>query len=117
MTITVQERRTDLLYNPLACNRCGLCLEVCPFNVWELPEKGPAIMARPDDCTNCTACAKNCLGNAITVTNVGCGCIWNQSARRRGECEDTVVGAKEQPESSDSDSSCGCSSTKSSCCG
>lgn len=116
MTIQIQERRTDVLYNPLACNRCGLCLEVCPFNVWELPEKGPAIMARPDDCTNCTACAKNCLGNAITVTNVGCGCIWNQSARLRGECEDTVVGISKKSEEVQEKSSCGCSK-ESSCCG
>ena len=110
MTVVIQEKSTDVLYNPLACNRCGLCLEVCPFNVWELPEKGPAIMARPDDCTNCTACAKNCLGNAITVKNLGCGCIWNQAARLLNRVKDSEVGSEEE------ENTCG-SNTESSCCG
>ncbi|MFW9811557.1 MAG: ferredoxin family protein [Candidatus Thorarchaeota archaeon] len=84
--------RTDFIYDPKKCNRCGYCLEVCAFNVWDLPEKGPAIVARPEDCTNCTACAKNCLGQAITVVNLGCGCIWNQASKRKGNCQESIVG-------------------------
>ncbi len=110
MTIVIQEKRMDLTYDSTKCNRCGLCLEVCPFNVWELPENGPAIIVRPEDCTNCTACAKNCLGNAITVANMGCGCIWNEAGRRKTKREDTIVGAVDE-EKQDS-SGCG-----SSCCG
>lgn len=84
--------RTDFSYDPTKCNRCGNCLEVCGFNVWELPAEGPAVVARPEDCTNCTACAKNCLGGAITVMNLGCGCVWNQARKRQGGCQDTAVG-------------------------
>lgn len=58
-----------------------MCIEVCPFNVWELPDDGPAIVARGENCTNCTACAVNCLGNAIVVENLGCGCIWCKPVR------------------------------------
>ena len=109
MTVVTQEIKLDLGYDSARCNRCGMCLEVCPFNVWELPVDGPAVIARPEDCTNCTSCAKNCLGDAITVTNIGCGCIWNEAGRRKGKGKDSVVGP---------DNPSDCSSTGSnSCCG
>ncbi|NHI89075.1 MAG: 4Fe-4S dicluster domain-containing protein [Candidatus Thorarchaeota archaeon] len=92
MTVVTQQVDLEIEYDPHRCNRCGMCLEVCPFNVWELPVDGPAVIARPEDCTNCTACAKNCLGNAINVRNIGCGCIWNESARRSGKVEESVIG-------------------------
>ncbi|MFX1367464.1 MAG: ferredoxin family protein [Promethearchaeota archaeon] len=108
MTVVVKETGLELEYAPEQCSRCGMCLEVCPFNVWELPESGPAIMARPEDCTNCTSCAKNCLGAAITVKNIGCGCIWNQSARRAGKTDEVVVGSSDiQGCSSKENTSCG----------
>ncbi|MHA2425171.1 MAG: 4Fe-4S dicluster domain-containing protein [Candidatus Thorarchaeota archaeon] len=110
MTIVVQEKKLDISYDSSKCNRCGLCLEVCPFNVWELPVEGPAIIARPEDCTNCTACAKNCLGSAISVANIGCGCIWNEASRRQTKREDKLVGAVDEEQ----EDSCGCGP---SCCG
>ncbi|MHA2027272.1 MAG: 4Fe-4S dicluster domain-containing protein [Candidatus Thorarchaeota archaeon] len=90
MTVVNQELDLEIGYDTLRCTRCGMCLEVCSFNVWELPIDGPARIARPEDCTNCTSCAKNCLGAAITVRNIGCGCIWNESARRRDASEESV---------------------------
>ncbi|MFX1261856.1 MAG: ferredoxin family protein [Promethearchaeota archaeon] len=109
MTIVVEETGLGLDYNPSLCNRCGICLEVCPFSVWELPDDGPAVIARAEDCTNCTACAKNCLGGAIAVRNIGCGCIWNEAARRKGRCEEPVIGTPSKAEKSDSGSSSCCS--------
>lgn len=107
MTIVVEQKSLDIQYNPSLCNRCGMCVEVCPFNVWELPEEGPAVLARVENCTNCTACAKNCLGDAIAVLNMGCGCVWNESARRKGQCSESVVGPTEETsDSCSSDSSC-----------
>ncbi|MFQ5832215.1 MAG: ferredoxin family protein [Candidatus Thorarchaeota archaeon] len=91
MTIVLEDVGLEIEYNRQKCNRCGICLEVCPFGVWEMPEEGPAVLARIENCTNCTACAKNCLGGAIAVRNIGCGCIWNEAARRRGDCEESVV--------------------------
>lgn len=109
MTVVTQELDLEIGYDTARCTRCGMCLEVCPFNVWELPIDGPAILARPDDCTNCTSCAKNCLGVAITVRNIGCGCIWNESARRRGKSEESVVGPNSSSDcvSQDNQSCCG----------
>ncbi|MFW9943710.1 MAG: ferredoxin family protein [Candidatus Sifarchaeia archaeon] len=107
--LVVEDTGLDIMYSPERCNRCGLCLEVCPFNVWDLPDAGPAVIARGEDCTNCTSCAKNCLGSAITVRNIGCGCVWNEAARRRGACEESVVGPEETHGCSTpaSSSSCG----------
>lgn len=96
-TIVVQEQK-QFFYNPSKCTRCGNCLEVCGFDVWEIPDSGPAVVARPDNCTNCTACAKNCLGQAIMVTNFGCGCVWNQAGKQSDDpcCEqDVSVGGTE----------------------
>lgn len=108
MTLVTQEINLEIEYDPDLCNRCGMCLEVCPFNVWELLIDGPAIIARPEDCTNCTACAKNCLGHAISVKNIGCGCIWNQSARRNRKVEESVVSSNSDSCSSiDNKSRCG----------
>ncbi|MFW9805502.1 MAG: ferredoxin family protein [Candidatus Thorarchaeota archaeon] len=100
--ITISESgRTDFSYDPKKCNRCGNCLEVCGFDVWELPVEGPAVVARLEACTNCTACAKNCLGGAITVMNLGCGCVWNQARKRQGDCPDTAVGPTQESSSSE----------------
>ncbi|MFW9966944.1 MAG: 4Fe-4S dicluster domain-containing protein [Candidatus Thorarchaeota archaeon] len=109
MTIAVEESGLEISYDPERCSRCGMCLEVCPFNVWELPESGPAVISRPADCTNCTSCAKNCLGAAITVRNIGCGCIWNESARRSGITEESLVGPGDIQNCSSKDTT--------SCCG
>ncbi|MHA2140755.1 MAG: 4Fe-4S dicluster domain-containing protein [Candidatus Thorarchaeota archaeon] len=108
MTIVVEETGLGLDYSPQLCNRCGICLEVCPFAVWELPEEGPAVIARPEDCTNCTACAKNCLGAAISVKNIGCGCVWNEAARRKGRCDESVVGTPSVAEEAECGSSTCC---------
>ncbi|MHA1577663.1 MAG: 4Fe-4S dicluster domain-containing protein [Candidatus Thorarchaeota archaeon] len=104
--IVIEDSGFGITYDPTKCNRCGLCLEVCPFNVWELPEVGPAVIARSEDCTNCTSCSKNCLGDAITVNNMGCGCIWNQAGRQNDNCGETDPVASEVEQSPPDNTSC-----------
>ncbi len=105
--VEIEDSGFGIIYDPEKCNRCGLCLEVCPFNVWELPDVGPAVIARSENCTNCTSCAKNCLGDAITVNNMGCGCIWNQAGRQNDKCGETTAETTEEE--------C-CTSENTSCC-
>lgn len=71
----------DLIYLPdvvtlsiseEACNGCGMCIKVCPHDVFELLNKKSHI-ARRDYCMECGACAMNCPTQAITVTS-GVGC-------------------------------------------
>jgi len=71
----------DLVYLPdvvtlklceATCNGCGMCLKVCPHDVFELFRKKAHIVRR-DYCMECGACALNCPVQAITViSGVGC---------------------------------------------
>lgn len=80
------------------CNGCGMCLKVCPHDVFELSRKKAHIMRR-DNCMECGACALNCQAGAITV-NSGVGCA---AGIINGILNNT-------------EPSCGCSGTNSNCC-
>jgi ferredoxin len=56
------------------CNNCGMCMKVCPHEVFTLLDKKIRI-ARREYCMECGACKRNCSQDAISV-NVGdmCGC-------------------------------------------
>jgi NAD-dependent dihydropyrimidine dehydrogenase PreA subunit len=54
------------------CTGCGMCVSVCPHEVFELRDKKAVIINR-DACMECGACAKNCPVGAISVhSGVGC---------------------------------------------
>jgi NAD-dependent dihydropyrimidine dehydrogenase PreA subunit len=51
------------------CRDCGLCVEICPTDVFE--EDGPKQLAkvvRQDDCIGCTSCVYLCPSRCLTVT-------------------------------------------------
>lgn len=51
------------------CRDCGLCVEICPTDVFE--EDGPRQLAkvvRLDDCIGCTSCMYLCPSRCLTVT-------------------------------------------------
>ena len=54
------------------CTGCGMCLTVCPHQVFEMQGKKAAV-ADLDACMECGACARNCAFSAITVEE-GVGC-------------------------------------------
>jgi len=80
------------------CNGCGMCINVCPHNVFELSGKKAHIM-RKDYCMECGACSLNCAVNAISV-NSGVGCA---TAVISGILNNT-------------EPSCSCSDKESGCC-
>jgi len=54
------------------CNGCGMCVNVCPHEVFEISGKRARI-TDIDDCMECGACALNCQSGAISVkSGVGC---------------------------------------------
>jgi NAD-dependent dihydropyrimidine dehydrogenase PreA subunit len=82
------------------CIGCGMCVEVCPHNVFEIRDKKAMVLDK-DLCMECGACAQNCAAGAITVDKgVGCAVALINSMITGGE------------------PSCGCSNddSKSSCC-
>ncbi len=56
------------------CNGCGLCLEVCPQQVFSIGNSLSSITDR-DACMECGACARNCAPGAIYV-RPGVGCAY-----------------------------------------
>lgn len=54
------------------CVGCGMCLEVCPHQVFALEDR-KAKLIHVDSCMECGACAKNCPAAALEVdSGVGC---------------------------------------------
>lgn len=47
------------------CDGCSSCVEVCPAAVIDIVED-KAVIARPDDCTECRACEAACPNQAIS---------------------------------------------------
>ncbi len=54
------------------CNNCGMCIKVCPHEVFEMRDKKIHVIGR-DFCMECGACKMNCPVGAILL-NVGDGC-------------------------------------------
>jgi NAD-dependent dihydropyrimidine dehydrogenase PreA subunit len=84
-----------------SCSGCGMCIEVCPHDVFRL-DGGSATIARREGCMECGACALNCPTGAVTV-RAGVGCA---TAILNGLIRGT-------------EPSCGCGGpeSKGSCCG
>jgi len=59
------------------CNRCGVCVERCPTRAVDMTDEGPRI-ARPGDCTYCTACEAVCPEGAI---HCGYEIVWGDAAQ------------------------------------
>lgn len=80
------------------CIGCGMCLNVCPHNVFELKD-GKAKVSDKDSCMECGACAKNCPVSAIEVKS-GAGCAMS-----------IIIGKL-----TGSEPTCGCAEENDSCC-
>lgn len=63
-----------LEYYPEKCVNCGLCIDVCPHEVFTPGEKA-VVLSRPEACMECGACRVNCPTDAIEVES-GVGCAW-----------------------------------------
>jgi ferredoxin len=70
------------------CTGCGMCLDVCPHEVFRMNGKHVIIQNR-DACMECGACSQNCSANAIWVqSGVGCAnaVINAMLGRNSGKC-------------------------------
>lgn len=69
-----------------ACIGCGMCLAVCPHEVFAM-EHGKARIIDHDACMECGACRMNCPGGAVWVhSGVGCAqAIFNAILGRSSE--------------------------------
>ena len=53
------------------CKSCGICVQLCPVNVFDKDRKGRPTVARADDCTACRLCEQHCPDFAIEVFQSG----------------------------------------------
>jgi len=75
----------SLEFFPDRCVGCGMCIEVCPHEVFALIDKKAVILDR-DRCMECGACVTNCAFGAITVDKgVGCAAALINSMISGGE--------------------------------
>ncbi|MEW6671345.1 MAG: 4Fe-4S binding protein [Thermodesulfobacteriota bacterium] len=49
------------------CKRCGICVELCPKEVFGTDDIGTPEVVRPDECTQCLSCELHCPEYAIEV--------------------------------------------------
>jgi NAD-dependent dihydropyrimidine dehydrogenase PreA subunit len=62
----------SLEFNEKHCTGCGMCIKVCPHEVFGLKD-GKAFIIEKDRCMECGACSLNCPYQAIKVRK-GVGC-------------------------------------------
>lgn len=50
------------------CVGCGLCVKVCPMNVFDAGPDGVPVIARQEDCQTCFVCEAYCPADALYVS-------------------------------------------------
>ncbi|MGB5252506.1 MAG: 4Fe-4S binding protein [Sedimenticolaceae bacterium] len=62
--------------DPVRCNGCDACLQICPHDVFTLQQEPAALVIRVDACSGCRLCADVCDQAALSITAGG---IFKQS--------------------------------------
>jgi NAD-dependent dihydropyrimidine dehydrogenase PreA subunit len=80
------------------CVGCGMCLAVCPHEVFAL-NNGKAKIRDRDACMECGACARNCPTEAIRVqAGVGCAAaVINTALGRKNSACCCVIEPQDGP--------------------
>jgi NAD-dependent dihydropyrimidine dehydrogenase PreA subunit len=71
-----------LAFDASKCTGCGMCLAVCPREVFR-PSNGKIEVAFRDACIECGACRRNCPSGALNV-RAGVGCASAVSSKMLG---------------------------------
>jgi ferredoxin len=83
-----------LQIDDVKCIGCGLCLQVCPHEVFVI-HQGIAHMIDKNRCMECGACAMNCPTDAVTV-RAGVGCAYAILVGKLTGTEPNCSGAEDE---------------------
>ncbi len=99
---------TRIFIDKDACNGCGLCGEICPFGLPHAIHSGKFEITKPELCTQCSACKRNCPTQAIILNEqMGCGCLWNARGVAKNAKKNQNACGAENAETTNSTSCCG----------
>ncbi len=60
----------QIVQDAAQCNGCGMCVQVCPMNVFQLDvARHKANPIRPQRCINCNACVHRCPQHCLQIIN------------------------------------------------
>jgi 2-oxoglutarate ferredoxin oxidoreductase subunit delta len=65
--ISDEEQASQVAVDLDLCKACGICIALCPENVFDRDAQAYPVIARPDDCTSCLLCELHCPDFAIEV--------------------------------------------------
>jgi 2-oxoglutarate ferredoxin oxidoreductase subunit delta len=72
MTETASERRrrvaSEIVVDADLCKTCGICLALCPRDVFTADERGLPLVAHLEACTVCRICEYHCPDFAIAIS-------------------------------------------------
>lgn len=63
MGISLKKIKVD----PVLCKRCGICIALCPKQVFEAEAGGEPQVKRPGSCIGCKLCELRCPDFAVKV--------------------------------------------------
>ena len=52
---------------PHLCKACGICISLCPVNVFEPAPDGKAVVVNADKCIGCLNCEMHCPDFCVEV--------------------------------------------------
>jgi len=62
-----EDERTRIIVNEGWCKACGICINFCPKNVFNVNDNGFPVAERITDCIHCMLCELRCPDFAIGV--------------------------------------------------
>lgn len=69
-TLAAESLYSWIKVNEKRCDKCGLCIDMCPMNVLDKGARGFPFTLHRDDCWYCDACVFLCPRHAIELADL-----------------------------------------------